>query len=64
MVMAPGTSRSLELEISPEAQAIGLVAGYRDIDNATWRKAIPVSPGGTKSISVNLTATALESSTN
>ena len=42
--------------------AIGLVAGYRDIDNAAWRKIVPVTQGETKGISITLEQTQIVTS--
>ena len=57
MVLQPGEAKSLPMELNPQTTAIGLVAGYRDIDNATWRKVIPITQGGTKGISITLEQT-------
>jgi type VI secretion system protein VasD len=53
-VIAPGGFSALELQIDTRTNAIGIVAGYRDIDNATWRRAVPVVPGETDEIDVRL----------
>ena len=52
-VMTPGGNRVLELELSPQTAALGFVAGYRDMDNAIWRKVVPVGEK-TKAIEVTL----------
>ena len=54
MVLQPGDSKSLPMELNPQTTAIGLVAGYRDIDNAVWRTHIAITQGSTKGISVTL----------
>jgi type VI secretion system protein VasD len=54
LVLQPGDSKQLPLELNPLTTAIGLVAGYRDIDNATWRTSIAITQGSTKGISVTL----------
>lgn len=54
MVLSPGASRSQELELDEATSAIGFIAGYRDLDNATWRQAVPIVQGQTASITVNL----------
>lgn len=54
MVMQPGESKQLPMELDPLTTAIGLVAGYRDIDNATWRTSVAVIQGSTKGISITL----------
>lgn len=53
-VVSPGGMQMLALEIDPSVTVIGVVAGYRDIDNATWRQAVPVVPGKTDNIVVQL----------
>jgi len=53
-VVAPGGFSLQELEIDAATSAIGIVAGYRDIDNASWRQAVPVVPGDTDTITVQL----------
>jgi type VI secretion system protein VasD len=54
LVLQPGETRALPMELNPQTTVIGLVAGYRDIDNATWRTSIPVTQGTTKGISITL----------
>lgn len=54
LVLQPGESKELPMELNPMTTAIGLVAGYRDIDNATWRKVIPITQGDTKGIVITL----------
>ena len=53
-ILQPGGSRELPLELDPQTTIIGLVAGYRDIDNATWRTSVPIIPGKTKQLSITL----------
>jgi len=54
LVLSPGDNRNLPLELNPQTTFIGLVAGYRDIDNAAWRTSVPVTQGDTKGISIML----------
>ncbi len=42
LVLQPGEAKSQPMELNPMTTAIGLVAGYRDIDNAAWRTSISV----------------------
>jgi type VI secretion system protein VasD len=53
-ILQPGTSSELPLELDPQTTIIGLVAGYRDIDNATWRTSVPINQGKTKQLSITL----------
>ena len=62
LVLQPGESKTLPMELNPQTTTIGLVAGYRDIDNAAWRKTIPVTQGVTKSISITLEQTQIVTS--
>lgn len=43
IILTPGASRSMTLELKPEVTNMGFVAGYRDIDNARWRLSKEVS---------------------
>jgi type VI secretion system protein VasD len=57
VVLQPGESKNLPMELNPMTTAIGLVAGYRDIDNAAWRTVIPITQGKTKGLSITLEQT-------
>jgi len=57
LVLQPGESKALPMELNPMTTDIGLVAGFRDIDNATWRKVVPITQGDTKGISITLEQT-------
>ena len=54
LVLSPGDNRNLPLELNPQTTFIGLVAGYRDIDNAAWRTSIAITQGDTKGIYITL----------
>ena len=54
MVLQPGASQALPMELNPMTTAIGFIAGYRDIDNAAWRISVPITQGNTKGISITL----------
>jgi len=62
VVLQPGESKTLPLELNPMTSAIGLVAGYRDIDNAEWRKVVPITQGKTKGLSITLEQTQIVAS--
>ncbi len=53
-ILQPGASRQLPLELNPQTTVIGLVAGYRDIDNATWRTSVPITQGVSKGLNIIL----------
>ena len=62
LVLQPGDTKALPMELNPMTSAIGLVAGYRDIDNAAWRKVIPITQGSTRGISITLEQTQITTS--
>lgn len=52
--IAPGQKTTYNNDISPESQYVGILAGYRDIDNATWRTTAPVKAETTNSFVLRL----------
>lgn len=54
LILSPGDTKQLPLELNAQTTFIGLVAGFRDIDNAIWRTSVPIVQGKTKGISVTL----------
>ena len=62
IILSPGASRQIPMELDAATTSIGLVAGYRDIDNATWRQAVSITQGTTTVITVNLRQSQLSSS--
>lgn len=45
-MVEPGTTVTVNLEVPPETQLLGVVAEYSDIGNSQWRAASPAPPGG------------------
>ncbi|MBD1556920.1 type VI secretion system lipoprotein TssJ [Vibrio sp. S9_S30] len=43
---APGSVEQYEVSMNAEVQYVGVIAAYRDIENANWRKIIPVDKTG------------------
>ncbi|BCL70014.1 type VI secretion lipoprotein [Vibrio nigripulchritudo] len=43
---APGSTELYEVSMKPEVEYVGVIAAYRDIENANWRKVIPVDKTG------------------
>ena len=43
--LKPGETRSLGLSVAPEAHFLGVIAGYRDINNAKWKTLLPAGAG-------------------
>lgn len=54
IILTPGASKEISLELNQQTAYLGFVAGYRDIDNARWRLSQEVVPGKTDWISVSL----------
>jgi type VI secretion system protein VasD len=52
-VLTPGDAKSMTFEVKPGTRFIGVIAAYRDIDNAVWRVDVPVPPNATTNIAVN-----------
>jgi type VI secretion system protein VasD len=43
LILTPGSSKAMTLELKSDITHMGFVAGYRDIDNARWRVSKEVS---------------------
>ena len=43
-VMRPGESKSISKPLAPETKAIGVMAGFRDVERARWRAAAMLTP--------------------
>jgi len=54
IILTPGSSKSMVLELKSDTTNIGFVAGYRDIDNARWRVSREVAKGETSQMSVEI----------
>jgi type VI secretion system protein VasD len=52
--LTPGTSQTISITAKPGTTAIGIAAGYRDIDRAQWRAEAPVAAGKTTKLKVQL----------
>jgi len=54
VTVRPGATESLTLRPGPDVRYIGVVALYRDVDNAIWRAGAPVSPNQTNVFTAQL----------
>jgi type VI secretion system protein VasD len=54
IILTPGASKTIEMELKQKAAYLGFVGGYRDIDNSRWRISQEVTPGSTDWIAVEL----------
>ncbi len=44
LLVRPGETLTLQREIDSTASHLGVVAGFRDLDRAIWRRAVAVAP--------------------
>jgi len=54
IILTPGSSKEVTLELDQQVAYLGFVAGYRDIDSSRWRVSQEIVPGKTDWISVDL----------
>ena len=54
LILTPGSSKSMSLDLKPDTSYVGFVAGYRDIDNARWRVAEEVARGESSQMNVEI----------
>ncbi len=55
----PGNAFRLQRKLKPESRFIGILAAYRDIDNARWRALAKVEPGETTDLNIDFTRLAV-----
>jgi len=51
--LRPGDKLELEREFKPETRYVGFIAGYRDIDNASWRAVAELETGETNDFKID-----------
>lgn len=52
--IAPGRRLTIEREADPQARFVGVIAGYRSLENIAWRGSFPLEPGTRNRIAVTL----------
>ena len=52
VMLQPGETRPFAKKLSVETRFIGVVAAYRNLEQATWRSITAVQPGRTQSITI------------
>jgi type VI secretion system protein VasD len=52
LMLAPGSRRPLERTLAPETRFIGLLGAFRDLEHATWRSVLPVTPHRTQQVRI------------
>jgi type VI secretion system protein VasD len=51
--LKPGDNLEIERELQPQTHFIGFLAGYRDIENASWRAVAEVPEGETTDLKID-----------
>ncbi len=51
--LLPGQDLVYSRELGPETRYVGILAGYRDIENASWRAVAPVKKGKTTEVKLD-----------
>ncbi len=54
LVLMPGETKTIVREFKPPASFLGLLASYRDVDNAVWRASAQVSANQTTMLEAQL----------
>jgi len=64
VTVRPGETRRFDEEIDPRTRFVGIVAGFRDVQNARWRAVVPVPAKGLadRVLEVRLSSLAAEAS--
>ncbi len=57
--IVPGASMKVDISAPPETPFLGVIAGYRDLENSKWRDVWPLSAGDSNDVVVTLEARAL-----
>lgn len=57
--LKPGDRKEIEQELDPETAYLGVLAAYRDIDNAVWRRTVPMEANSRNYVTINLKASAV-----
>lgn len=52
--LTPGATRAVSFEAKPGTKAIGVVAAYRDIDDAIWRVEAPITTGQRANLTIRV----------
>lgn len=61
VLVQPGEYRQVTRQLNPGTRQLGLVVGYRAIDQAAWRDVIAVAPGGGGELQISLDVNAVRS---
>jgi type VI secretion system protein VasD len=59
-MLAPGESKQFKKALAPETRFLGVLAAYRDLENATWRTVIAVQPSQNEQVLIQAGERAVE----
>jgi type VI secretion system protein VasD len=59
VLVQPGQRLSIDRSLAPATRHVGLVVGYREIDQAQWRAVVDVAPGQHRGYLISLDARAI-----
>lgn len=54
VLLQPGEQLSIQRSLDPATRHVGLVVGYREIDQAQWRAVLDVAPGQRREYQISL----------
>jgi len=54
LVVQPGETKAINRLLSPETQAAGVMAAFREVERARWRGLVSVVPGKDNTVTINL----------
>ena len=61
VLVQPGEYRKVTRQLNPATRQLGLVVGYRALDQALWRDVITVAPGAGGELQISLDVNAVRS---
>lgn len=61
VLVQPGEYRKVTRQLNPATRQLGLVVGYRALDQAQWREVIAVAPGAGGELQISLDVNAVRS---
>ena len=61
-VLAPGASKPYAKTLSPDTRFLGVVAAFRDLENARWRSVVAIQPGKKQQIVIRVAELSVEAS--
>ena len=53
-VMQPGSTKAIDKLLSPDAQALAVMAAFRELDRAQWRGLVNLAPGKDNVVTIEL----------